>query len=121
MSSDYCFNTFHSYQLEGDDGMLKMQDVMKMFRYGFKNLGGVEVARVVNCSAGSDGGSGAVEYRLAGGASVEIKPSRFRPKVEVYFMITSDSKDEAAEIEKCVIEDIESIIYIDYRAGYCCE
>lgn len=121
MSDDFCLNTFHSYQLDGDDGMSKMQDVMKMFRYGFKSLGGVEVVRVMDCSAGSDGGSGAVEYRLAGGSSVEIRPSRFMPKIEVYFLITGSSRKDAAETEKRVIEDVENIIYMDYRAGYCCE
>ena len=123
MKSDYCMNTLHSYSFEGDTGMLNMQDVIKMFRCGFKTIGGIEVESVLDHRREQDGlfGSGTIEYRLAGDSSVVIKPSDNGSRLEVRIYVTGDNREKAAETEARIREDVENIIYIDYRRGYCCE
>ena len=98
-------NITRSYRFDGIDGDLKMQDVMKMFRYGFKSIGGIKVESV--CSLGQEAGScnsgyeevrgrlmpGAVEYHLADGSSITIRPSESEQVLEISLM-TSDEGDE---------------------------
>ncbi len=110
-------NTQYSYQFEDTDGMLKIQDAMKMFRYGFGRIGNIEVESILK----EQPKSGDVKYMLLGGSSILISPGESEPKLDVYISIISDNEDSAAEIEARVRNDIESIVYIDDRMGYCCE
>ena len=123
MGKDYCLDTSYIYKLKGDSGVLSMQSVMKMFRCGFKTIGGIEVERILDHKddPAELSGSGAVEYRLTGGSSVIIKPSGTGPMIETSISIGSGSKENAAEIEERIRLDLENIIYLDYRSGYCCE
>ena len=136
MGSDNHINKTYTYPREGDSGMIDMQLVMKMFRCGFKSIGGIKVESVLDHSKGADGQQktvpekDALEYHLAGGPSVEIRPSSAESKIEVNITVPDDDKEGAAaddclvnasEIEKRIREDIESIIYMDNRMGYCCE
>ncbi len=123
------------YQFE-DGSISDMRLVIKMFRCGFKSIGGIKVVSVLDYNKGADGQqktapeNDVLEYHLAGGPSVEIRPSSAESKIEVYISVPGDDKEGAAaddflvntsEIEKCIREDIESIIYMDSRMGYCCE
>ena len=112
----------YSYLFGGEDGMLKMQDVMRMFRYGFKTVGGLKVESVKEKSpeAGGNTGCSAVEYWLAGGLSVMIKMSGMEPELEVCIS-SEDSKGIASDTESCIRKDLESSIYMDHGMGYCCE
>jgi phosphomannomutase len=116
-TSEYCMNTQYSYQFEGADGMLKIQDAMKMFRYGFGRIGNIEVESVLK----GQPESGDVKYVLVDGSAVLISPGESEPKLDVFISIASESEDRASEIEARVRNDIESIVYIDDRMGYCCE
>lgn len=120
--------THYSYQFYGDDGLLKVRDVMKMFRYGFKSVGGLKVEEVLAS------GSGAVEYRLEGGCSVMLAPLEKEPGIEVCISVRGGSEcgpgsenraieddERAAEVERRIREDLKSIIYVDHGAAYCCE
>ena len=119
--SGSCTNKY-SYLFGGEDGMLKMQDVMRMFNYGFKTIGGLEVVSVTDKSPGAGGNNdcSAVEYLLAGGLSVMIKMSDIELELEVCIS-SEDSKGIAADTESCIRKDLESIIYMDHGMGYCCE
>ena len=123
------------YQFE-DGSISDMQLVIKMFRCGFKTIGGIKVESVLDHSKGADGQQKAapekdvLEYHLAGGPSVEIRPSSAESKIEINITVPDDDKEcaaaddclvSASEIEKRIREDIESIIYMDSRMGYCCE
>lgn len=123
MISGYSTNTLHSYQFDDPDGMLKMRLIMKMFRYGFKTIGDLRVESVLDYSKGLDGlpESDVIQYRLEGGSAVILKPSAGEPKLNVYISVTGDSEESAAEIEKSVCEDLENIIFMDDRMGFCCE
>lgn len=103
--------------------MQDMRYIMKMFRCGFKTIGNAEVESVTDLSKGADGTAGteALEYRLAGGSSFIIEASASEPKIEVTVSVPDGSGEHAAETEKRICEDLENIIYIDSRLGYCCE
>ena len=116
--------------------MLDVQLVMKMFRCGFKSIGGIKVESVLDHIKSSDGHqktapeNDVIEYHLAGGPSVEIRPAAAEQKIEVYISVPDDEKGSTAaddcqesvsETEKRIREDIENIIYLDNRMGYCCE
>ena len=103
--------------------MIDTQLVMKMFRCGFKSIGGIKVERVVDHN-------NAVEYPLAGGSCVVIRQPGDEPKLEVCISVAGDDAENtdtgvgmksALEIEKRILEELESIIYMDSRMGYCCE
>ena len=111
--------THYSYPFYGDDGLLKMQDVMKMFRFGFKTVAGLKVEAVLVKGA-EPAGCGAVEYRLEGGCSVTVIPSEKDPGIEICFS-AGESCEYGSGVEKRIREDLESIIYIDHGAAYCCE
>ena len=145
-------STFYSYSFDGADGELRMQDVMKMFRFGFKSLGGLKVREILDHRKGS-GEWSAVEYRLAGGSAVIIRPfgaelnsgtasdTDDAPRIEISILIAGgdneiaggvnenegagvdeEAADErAADIERRVRRDLESILFMDHGMGYCCE
>ena len=145
-------STFYSYSFDGADGELRMQDVMKMFRFGFKSLGGLKVEEILDHRKGP-GEWSAVEYRLAGGSAVIIRPfgaelnsgtasdTDDAPRIEISILIASgdneiaggvnenegagvdeEAADErAADIERRVRRDLESILFMDHGMGYCCE
>ena len=113
--------TLQIYKFEGADGMTKMQDVMKMFRFGFRTIGDLKVEEIKGHDKVPDGtGLNAPEYRLTGGSCVILKPSGIEPELEVTVYIPDDI-DNAAETEARIRRDLESIIYMDHGMGYCCE
>ena len=109
----------HRFEVAG--GMRELQYTMKMFRCGFKTIGDIRVEDIVDHGnePGGSPGAGAVEYRLEGGSVVMIKPSDAEPSLEI--CISAADSSNTADMEKRICADIESIINIDYRAGYCCE
>ena len=113
----------HIYHFDGSDAMSKMQLILKMFRFGFKTIGDIEVESVLDYSKGLDGlpQSDVVEYRLAGGSAVILKPSATEPKLSVYISVKADSEEAAAAMETRICEDLDNIIFMDDRMGYCCE
>jgi len=123
MSHAYSTNTLHTFIFDGDDATEKMQLIVKMFRYGFKSIGGLRVEDVLDYNRGLDGlpESDVIQYRLAGGSAVILKPSATEPKLNVYISVTGDSSENAAALEQRVCEDLEGIIFMDDRMSYCCE
>ena len=110
------------HRFEAAGGMRELQYAMKMFRCGFRTIGDIRVEDVIDHGDEADGsaGSGSVEYRLEGGSVVMIRSSADEPVIEICVSAADGSK-LSADMEKRICADIESIIYIDHRAGYCCE
>ena len=103
--------------------MIDMQLVVKMFRCGFKSIGGVKVESVLDYSREAEASLeySSIEYRLVGGSSVVIRQSGAEPKLELCISAAGVGMGSALEIERRIREDLESIIYMDSRMGYCCE
>lgn len=129
-------NYIYTYRFEGVSGVSDIQLVMKMFRCGFKTIGGIGVDDVLdhgNRVSGypeADPESIFLEYRLAGGSSVELIAYCDEPVLEVRITVTDDYTENAAAEEgmerapvivQRIREDLENIIYMDRRMGYCCE
>ena len=128
-----------TYQFYGDDGLLKMQDVMKMLRHGLKKVGGLEVESIQEHSRQIDGDItsdrvkapylDALEYCLAGGLHVFIRSftgetgfdMKAEPQLELEISVAGGNDDDAAAVEARIRKDLESIIYMDHGMGYCCE
>ena len=110
------------HRFEAAGGMTEVQYVMKMFSCGFKTIGDIGVREVIDHRRDTDGSpeAGSVEYRLEGDSVVMIRPSDSEPALEVCIS-AADGSSNTDDMEKRVCADIESIINIDYRAGYCCE
>ena len=112
----------YTYRFYGDDGMLKMQDVMKMLRHGLKTVGELEVESIQEYSQ-------SLEYRLDGGSHVFIRSLtgetgldiKAEPQLELEISVTEGNDDDAAAREVRIRKDLESIIYMDHGMGYCCE
>ena len=109
-------------RFEVSGGMSELQYAMKMFRCGFKTIGDIGVDSIIDHGNEADGSpeSGAVEYRLEGGSAVMIKPSDYEPALEICIS-AADGGSITADMEKRICADIENIVNLDYRAGYCCE
>ena len=123
MARDRFINTSYNYRFEDTDGMTSLLYVMRMFRCGFRTLGGLEVMEVLDCRKHRIGytKSEAVEYRLAGGSVVTIRPSVNKPELTADISVAGGDPETAAAIEARIREDLEGIIYMDSRMGYCCE
>lgn len=135
MGSDNCINKTYTYPRKGDSGMIDIQIVMKMFRCGFKSIGGIKVERVLDHSKGADESleeareiasevipdNSSIEYLISDGSYVVIRSSGAEPRLDVYISAVGDSEVSASETEKRIREDLESKIYMDNRMGYCCE
>lgn len=135
MESGNRINKTYTYPRKGDSSVIDMQLVLKMFRCGFKSIGGIKVDSVMDHSKGADGcpekaretasevspEKSIIEYRFSDGSFVKIRPSGAESKLEVFISAAGDSLESASEIEKRIREDLENIIYMDNRMGYCCE
>lgn len=129
----------YTYRFYGDDGMLKIDDVMKMLRYGLKTVGGLEVesiqehSRQIEGDITSDGVKApyldALEYCLAGGSHVFIRSfageteldMKAEPLLELEISVAGVNNDDTVAREARIRKDLESIIYMDHGMGYCCE
>ncbi len=114
-------NDKHIYYYESDISDFQM--VMKMLRFGFKSLGGIEVMSVAHHSKASDGkpATDTVEYQLDEGYTVLIMTHDYEPKLEVCISIADNDRENAAKTEERIRADLEHIIHMDNRMGYCCE
>ena len=114
-------NDRHTYYYEGDISDLQL--AMKMFRFGFRTLGGLEVMSVIDHGKASDGKftTDTIEYRLDGGSTVVIMMHKAEPKLEVSISVADNDRESAAAEEERIRADLENIIQMDNRMGYCCE
>ena len=90
------------HRFEAAGGMRELQYAMKMFRCGFRTMGDIRVEDVIDHGEESDRSAGS-------GSALEICIS------------AADGGSITADMEKRICADIENIVNIDYRAGYCCE
>lgn len=114
----YCMNTLHSYEFEGPSGFAKMQNIMDTFRGNIgcnlkiNSFADKAIKEVVDYSKGVNGlpRSDVLKYMLEDNCSVVIRPSGTEPKIKVYMSISASSKQDAATLEKKIIEKIFEIL-----------
>lgn len=102
-----------SFSFEGMDGMRKMQQLMRGLRQNPpEEIGGKPVAACYDYLAGKGSGvlaaavrqvpaSDVLEFVLADGAKLVVRPSGTEPKIKVYLFAKGNTEQEAqAEIDK---------------------
>ena len=116
----YRVSTTRRYGFGDDDDFRRIRDIMKMFRYGFRTIGKMEVEKVMDHGTEQDGIPD-VEYLLAGGSSLLIHASEAEPELKADISIVCGNSEDASAMEKAICGDLENIIYMEDRMGYCCE
>ncbi len=92
-------NELHSKAFEGQNGMRAMQALMEALRKTPPAaIAGCAVERAVDYRAGVAGlpPADVLEYRLAGGGKLLIRPSGTEPKVKLYLSVRGASEEDAA-------------------------
>ena len=111
----YCLNTLHSYEFDGSAGFRKMQALMASFRTDVTvgtALGGKEVQKVLDYSAGLDGlpKADVLKYLLEGNCSVVVRPSGTEPKLKTYISVCASTREEAQTLETAISRQLDGLL-----------
>lgn len=96
-------NALRSFAFEGERGMQTMQSLMARLRQAPPaELGGLAVGQVLDYRNGTTGlpRADVLEFRLAGGAKLMIRPSGTEPKIKVYLSAVAATEEAADEINR---------------------
>ncbi len=96
------FNGLHSYTFEGAKGMTIMGEKMQSLRADTpKDIAGDVVVSVKDYMAEGTGlpASDVLEFRLASGAKLIVRPSGTEPKIKAYTFTSGKDEQEAVEKE----------------------
>lgn len=99
----YYRNALCSFTFEGETGMRKMQALMQSLRTEpLKEIAGLKVERIVDYQSEGTGlpGANVLEYRLAGGAKLMVRPSGTEPKIKIYLSAVGKTEAEADAINE---------------------
>lgn len=118
----FCLNTLHSYEFEGMEGFEKMKGIMNRLHTMASRIaegeaiciGGRKTEAVEDYLSGTISradkttepiaglpSSDVLKFRLAGNASVVVRPSGTEPKLKLYISVSAEDKGKAqAEKEK---------------------
>lgn len=94
----YYRNALCSFAFEGETGMYTMQNLMKTLRADPpKEIAGYAVERVADYDTDGTGlpRANVLEYHLAGGHKLMVRPSGTEPKIKVYLSAVGKSEAEA--------------------------
>lgn len=111
----YCFDTLHSYEFKGIDGLANMRRIMKKFRAMTDTLCNKKIENRLDYLAGVEGlpKSDVLKFVLVSGDSVVVRPSGTEPKLKLYISVSAIDKASAEEKERQLVEDIERMIRSD--------
>ena len=106
----YCLNTLHSFTFEGSAGFGKMQEIMRSFRGGVREIGGKKVENTIDYAPGLDGlpKSDVMKFLLDGNCSVVVRPSGTEPKLKVYISVSAKDRETAEAQEAAMAESLSS-------------
>ena len=91
-------SALESFAFEGESGMRTMQAIMASLRAGPPaEIAGLAVEKTVDYAAGDTGlpAADVLEFRLAGGAKLMIRPSGTEPKIKLYLSAVAPTEAEA--------------------------
>ncbi len=110
----FCLNTLHSYEFEGAQGFLKMQEIMQKFRSGLESIGGNKVHTCLDYSKGLDGlpKSDVLKFLLEKNCSVVIRPSGTEPKLKAYISVSAENREQAMLIENRIADDLQGFFVL---------
>ena len=94
-------NALHSFAFEGESGMHTMDAIMKQLRQTPPTaIGGMTVESVVDYNTAGTGlpKANVLEFRLAGGAKLMVRPSGTEPKIKVYLSAVAPTEEAADAI-----------------------
>ena len=94
-------NALHSFAFEGESGMHTMDAIMKQLRQTPPTaIGGMAVESMVDYNAAGTGlpKANVLEFRLAGGAKLMVRPSGTEPKIKVYLSAVAPTEEAADAI-----------------------
>ena len=94
-------NALHSFAFEGESGMHTMDAIMKQLRQTPPTaIGGITVESMVDYNAADTGlpKANVLEFRLAGGAKLMVRPSGTEPKIKVYLSAVAPTEEAADAI-----------------------
>lgn len=110
----FCLNTLHSYEFEGAQGFLNMQEIMRKFRSGLKSLGGKKIYTCLDYAEGLDGlpKSDVLKFLLEKNCSVVIRPSGTEPKLKAYISVSAEDRQQAILIENKIADELEKFFVL---------
>ena len=94
-------NALHSFAFEGESGMHTMDAIMKQLRQTPPTaIGGMAVESMVDYNTVGTGlpKANVLEFRLAGGAKLMVRPSGTEPKIKVYLSAVAPTEEAADAI-----------------------
>ena len=94
-------NALHSFAFEGESGMHTMQAIMKKLRETPpQSIAGIAVESVLDYNTEGTGlpKANVLEFRLAGGAKLMVRPSGTEPKIKVYLSAVAPTEEAADAI-----------------------
>lgn len=106
-------NSLHSFTFEDQAGFAKMQGIMQGLRTTPpEEIGGLALERVVDYASGVSGlpKADVLEFCLAGGAKVMVRPSGTEPKMKLYLFAHSESRELSQNLLDRVIAGAELLI-----------
>ncbi len=106
----YCLNSLHSYKFAGSEGVRKMQGIMEVFRRDVKEIGGVEIERVVDYSMGVEGlpKADVLKYITKNG-SITVRPSGTEPKLKIYVSLMLPDEMSCRILEACIMDGVHQM------------
>lgn len=124
----FCLNTLHSYEFEGMEGFEKMKGIMNRLHTMASRIaegeavciGGRKTEAVEDYLSGTISradkttepiaglpSSDVLKFRLAGNASVVVRPSGTEPKLKLYISVSAEDKAKAQAEEEKITAQME--------------
>ena len=106
-------NALESFAFEGESGMRTMQAIMASLRAEPPaEIAGLAVEKMVDYAAGDTGlpAADVLEFRLAGGAKLMVRPSGTEPKIKLYLSAVAPTAEEADAVNARLKEGAAALL-----------
>ena len=106
-------SALESFAFEGESGMRTMQAIMASLRAEPPaEIAGLAVEKMVDYAAGDTGlpAADVLEFRLAGGAKLMVRPSGTEPKIKLYLSAVAPTEAEADAVNARLKEGAAALL-----------